>query len=90
MAQTDGLAFVIVGALFAGVALLIGSLLRAATNNLEESGPSKIFRFKGWSSRFSYYPNGKLGFALGVVGVFVGFIGMALHFYFMFYGSKHA
>ncbi len=100
MPQNDGVPFALSGALFAGIALFIGSLLRPASNQLENSLPSKHFvglrvgvvgffiALCGWL--VAIYINGITGFVLVAVGIFVGFIGMLVHFYFMFYGSKHA
>ena len=98
--KDDGLAFALVGALFAGIALFIGSRLQPATSQLENSRPTIHFlglrigvigffiALCGWL--VAIYVNGKAGFILAVVGIIGGFVGMLNHFYFMVNGGKHA
>jgi len=98
--QEDGLAFALVGAFFAGIALFISSLFRPKTSQLENSHPPSHFlglrvgvvgffvAFCGWL--VAIYINGKAGLVLIAVGILVGFVGMLMHFYFMCCGSNHA
>jgi uncharacterized protein YacL len=100
ISKDDGLEFALVSALFASIALFIGSKLRPVTNQLEDSRPKIhflglkvgvigfIIALCGWLT--AIYVNGRVGFILAVVGILSGFVGMLIHFYFMFTGSKHA
>ena len=96
----DGLKFAMVGAIFAGIALFVGALLRPTTRQLEKSRPSKHFlglrigvvgffiALSGWL--VAIYIHGKIGFGLAVIGMLSGFFGVLVHFYYMFGGSKNA
>ena len=100
MPKDDGLAFALAGALFASVALFVGFLLRPATSQLENSRPSIYFlglkigvvgffiALCGWL--MTIYICGKSGLVLVAVGVLVGFVGMLIHFFFLFFGGKNA